>query len=502
MKLLGKIWLWVSILFYFVAIGTWITIPEEKLLNFVITLIPTVGLLFFLLQNQEWFSRKISSHYSQNLFSHIINFFLIFCVSSLLQYLVYKNSYFWDLTREGKYTLSVQTKEILKAMPSNLEFHYFAKRSLWDTTLPDLKLYEHEKENLTVIAHDIDAEPALVEKYHIQKDNSLVIFYEGASRIVSPLNHLNIANALLKMIHSKEVKVYFTQGHDESEIESDQRNGLSKLINYIKNSSYQLSSLDLMKRGIPHDASAIVIIGPKKEFLPQEIKMLREYIAKGGKLLISLGPQLGEDNLKNLRNFLKEYSLVIKNTIVVDMLAKNYQADATVAVIKHFDKTHSITKGFEGRVFFPLSSSIETTDSEKAKILAYTNSFPATWAETDLKGVLSGKAKYDTKDIKGPIGIMAYVAGENESKIVLFSNKTFVENIYYKQGSNYNLFLNSLSWLVDDNPITSFNRPQIENSLVMMSAGQVQLIFYFTVVFLPLILFGIAIFLYKRKQHL
>ncbi len=504
MKFLNKIWYILCAFFYLVGVATWITYPEYLILNLAIMSIPTVILGFLLWPNREYLYLKATTRYSKKLYSHSLNIFLVSCILFLGQYLLYKNSYFWDLTQDKKFTLPDQSREALKAMKGPVEFIFFSKRANWDRSLPDLRLYQHAKTDLTLSAYDIDTNPTLVKANNIEKDSTLLIKYRGVNKLVYPTNHLNITNALLKLLRNKEIKVYLTKGHDEVEPSLESREGASQLVSYIQNSSYQVGLVDLMKAGVPPDAYALVVLGPRKAFHEKEIKLLEAFIEKGGKLLVTLGPEFKGFPHGNLKKLFAKYGLKVRNNIIVDMLSRNYNADATVPIINQFDEKHPITRGFKGRIFFPLTTSVELADAAdevKASLLAFSNQFPASWAESDLKGVIKGTAKFDKKDAKGPQAVLG-ISEYKHAKLALFGNTSFIINAYKDQGHNFNLFLNTLSWLVDDEPITSFNRPDVGNQVILMSDGQVQLIFYFSVVFLPLVLFGFAIFLYKRKQHL
>ena len=56
-----------------------------------------------------------------------------------------------------------------------------------------------------------------------------------------------------------------------------------------------------------------------------------------------------------------------------------------------------------------------------------------------------------------------------------------------------------LAWVVDDEGIISLNRPELENEMILLSASQVTLIFYFSIVFMPFLFFGIAVYFYRRR---
>jgi hypothetical protein len=153
-----------------------------------------------------------------------------------------------------------------------------------------------------------------------------------------------------------------------------------------------------------------------------------------------------------------------------------------------------------------LTSSIEEIpdqlSGEKGKVtfLFNTNPFPDSWAETSIKEIAAQSAKFnDSSDKKGPLNLAAVYQSE-KNKIAVFGNSTFVLNAYQKFGANYTLFINTLSWLIDEDRLISFNLPVIQSEPMFISPQQMGIIFYFSVLFSPLILFALSIYMYRRKR--
>ena len=50
-------------------------------------------------------------------------------------------------------------------------------------------------------------------------------------------------------------------------------------------------------RAIPQDATILLVAGPKSDFFPSEVDLLKTYLAKGGKVLFLLDPREKADSL-------------------------------------------------------------------------------------------------------------------------------------------------------------------------------------------------------------
>jgi ABC-type uncharacterized transport system involved in gliding motility auxiliary subunit len=92
--------------------------------------------------------------------------------------------------------------------------------------------------------------------------------------------------------------------------------------------------------------------------------------------------------------------------------------------------------------------------------------------------------------------------GSSTSRVVLLGSSSFLVNGYQNQSGNPILFLNSVSWMVNDEGIISFNRPDFEEFPVILSAQHLQMIFVISIVVVPLVFFGVAIFIYRRRRLL
>jgi hypothetical protein len=179
--------------------------------------------------------------------------------------------------------------------------------------------------------------------------------------------------------------------------------------------------------------------------------------------------------------------------------------DASIPIISNFDLSHPITREFDTRVLFPISSSLIAleVDDVKKTVLAKTSSFPGSWAESDLKNINSGKVFFNEKeDSKGPINLMlALEHTKYNSKIVIGASAQMVSNAYKAQSSHFNLILNSIAWLTDDEGIISLNRPGLSEEVIILSAQELSLIFYFSILFLPFIFFALGIWMYRKRVN-
>ena len=90
---------------------------------------------------------------------------------------------------------------------------------------------------------------------------------------------------------------------------------------------------------------------------------------------------------------------------------------------------------------------------------------------------------------------------EYNSKAVIVGSAGLISNAYQSQAPNFNLILNSIAWLTDDEGIISLNRPGLTKEVIILSASELSLIFYFSILFLPFIFFGVGIWSYRKRVN-
>ena len=118
------------------------------------------------------------------------------------------------------------------------------------------------------------------------------IEYKGRKvQVLAPFNEEKITSAIIQTTRRGERSVYFLSGHGERDLFGV----LSSLREALTQSSFQVKTLNFIKDGflIPSDAAALLIVGPNRLLLPQEIKTLEQFLQNGGRMLLALDPNRG-----------------------------------------------------------------------------------------------------------------------------------------------------------------------------------------------------------------
>lgn len=493
---------------YLVVIALWISIPDELTLNTAVTVVALLLSLVSIYLNRDSLSVYYQSHHFKKLQETLVFFALLFSIFGVGNYWAYKHPAQFDWSVIKLNSLSDQTKNVLKEMKEPLTFKMFARKQESLPWMALLEFYRAERPSINIEKIDIDVRPDLVGDYQISDAATLVIEYNGKRQKVTERDELNITNGLIKISRNQDPVVYITQGHGEGDINSQDNEGLKFIFEAARNSALDIRPINLLStQEIPFDAKTLILWGPKTTLQPSEIDVIKRFLARKGNLMVAIDPDLNGDKHENLRSLLRQYKMIIRNDMVMDR--KNFVngSNGSIPLVDHFDHTQEITKNFKGQIFFPLVSSLEVIPDQvvpgmagTVKPLAESTPFPDSWGETSIKELAAQEISFTSgQDQPGPLSmVLSFESSDN--RIVAFGNSSFVYNAYSKFGANYAFFLNSLSWAVGEDRLISFNLPIIQSEPIFISAPQMGIIFYFSVLFSPLVLFGLAIFMYRRKR--
>jgi len=208
-----------------------------------------------------------------------------------------------------------------------------------------------------------------------------------------------------------------------------------------------------------------------------------------------------------LTDFMKKWSIDIGNNIVLDAsgLGRLFGAGPEIPLVTKYS-AHKITSSMKGvMTFFPLARSV-TPAMNPAAGLMVENLFSTSersWGETNMK---SGEAKFDEGvDLKGPVSL-AVVANKDlgnnkKARLVVFGDSDFAANSGFGLQGNGNLFLNTVSWLAQDESFISIRPKNPDDRRLTMTEAQGRLVSYVILLLLPagVVISGASVWAKRRR---
>jgi ABC-type uncharacterized transport system involved in gliding motility auxiliary subunit len=208
----------------------------------------------------------------------------------------------------------------------------------------------------------------------------------------------------------------------------------------------------------------------------------------------------------SLSDFLKKWSIDVGNNIVLDAsgVGRLFGAGPSIPLVSTYSR-HKITERFNTMTFFPLVQSVKPVMPPVTGVTVEElfSSNERSWGETNLK---SGEAKFDENvDMKGPISLAVAATkdlSENKkTRLVVVGDSDFASNGFFGSQGNGNLFLNTVTWLAQDENFISIRPKNPEDRRLTMTEAQGRLVSYVAVLLLPLSIMvaGVSVWMKRRK---
>lgn len=429
----------------------------------------------------------------------------VIAILSVVNFLGYRHHKRFDLTAEGLYTLSDQTKKIVGNLQKDVKVIKFDKGN--DQQLADqMAEFKYLSNRISYERIDADQNPGLARQYAARNGETLVVAGERTERL-QQTDEQALVNAIMKVTRDKLKRVCFTEGHEEKAMSGTEADGFGTVEGVLKSENYETKSVNLISSGqVPAECDVLISAGPKKAFLPQEAAMIGKYLDEGGKVLLLVDPEPDHPNSDpQLGDVLKAWNINLGNDVVLDASgAGRLIGLGPAAPVAGNYPDHPITKDMKrSATFFPMARSVKTGDSAKGEALftELIKTSDNSWGETELK---NNEAKFDAgKDTKGPISLGVAETkkiGDKEARLVVIGDSDFATNRYIRLLGNGDLMFNTVNWLAQDEDLISIRPKSASNRSITMTEAQQSTFWWLTVLFMPLAAVGAGAYIWWKRR--
>ena len=401
----------------------------------------------------------------------VIQIGLILFLAAMVNYLGFQHYKRWDLSRDKKYALSDKSKRFLESMKGKMRITEFFSPS--NPILGDLQnlLTEYQyagkgKVDVEVVdpERSLSRAKELFDKYKVVSEESLIILdYQGRNKTVkasemadidqgSPMfgeqpsiaafkGEQAITSAMIDLVEGKKNTLGYITGHKEPSLGTDST--ISTLKTFIENENIKFQELNLFEApAIPADIKTIFINGPQYDFSDREMKLLREFWGKQGRILWLRDPSA---KTPKLDTFLAELGVRARDDRLIAMVQTGIEEVARVRdVLAHFLPDSPVTKRLAnvqapfvgGTSSLTLDTNRGATSNIRTQPLAQAEK--GYWGETDYNSTDDAKLQFDPlRDHPEPLTVAASIeqggtADErvqmNSARMIVVSNATFVQD--------------------------------------------------------------------------
>jgi ABC-type uncharacterized transport system involved in gliding motility auxiliary subunit len=460
----------------------------------------------------------------------IVSILVVLAILVAVNYLAVRQSKRWDLTANQAYSLSEQSIKVLQGLDAPVKMTVYDQQTGFDRFRERLDVYKYNSDKLSVDYVDMDREPGRAKAAEVQAYGTIVIEYKDKKERITNTAEQDVTNALIKAVTGETRKIYFTQGHGEKDTAGSDRIGYGGVAQALGRDNYSVGKLVLVQqRDVPADATAVIVAGPRTDFLQPEIDALGRYVAKGGKVLFLLDPPAGSEAgpLPNVTAFLTSWGITIGDDVVVDAsgVGQMLGTDASVPVAASYP-AHPVTDGFNLMTAFPLARSVTAVqggaNGHTAQPLVETS--PKSWAETNLASLTTGQVAMDGPDRPGPIALAAAVSApatdvpakapeaekasnpptepekKPESRIIAVGDSDFAANYGLGIQGNRDFFMNAVNWLAQSENLIAIRPREPEDRRITLTADQSQRILLLSIFIIPGLVLATGVYTWWRRR--
>lgn len=457
--------------------------------------------------------RALTSRQAAYGLNSVVTILLVLGILGVLNFLAVRYPFKTDLTKNKVNTLSDQTVKLVKGLQRPVKAAIFVKMPQKEQYRPLLDNYRALNPKFEVEFVDPDREPTRAKQAGVKKYGTLLLTVGTRDTKIEEPTEEKLTNALIKLTKDKSPQFCAITGHGEKSFSSSDAEGYESVRKALGNQAYEMKDIALAQEGkVPDTCDAIAIMGPTKAFFPQEVKALRDYLDNGGRALIALDVNLqGGEYSPEIVAILETWGIKPEVAVVIDPLSKMLGVDASVPIVATFSKENPITKDFQANCYFPFARPVPAIAKapEGITVQWMGQTTPKSWSEGNLKQLSSGEARFDNdSDRPGPVVVATSAQGKQKdskasknTRLVVFGSSHFATNNYARFGGNMDLFLNSASWLMEDESLISIRAKEEGPGKVELSQKSGLFIFWLTVVIIPLLvsIAGVVIWVLRKR---
>ena len=199
--------------------------------------------------------------------------------------------------------------------------------------------------------------------------------------------------------------VYESEGHRET-VTADVRK-MSTLANFLRlNEGIEIRRLPLNEyKTIPVDCDLLMIMAPEQPFLENELGLIREYIERGGSLLVTMRPKVRT----GLEPLLEEYSIKVGDNVVLD--PQQYAPPSMASLVVVNFNVHPVNRQMANVQFLlPQSCTVDPIQRRDNSwtITPLAAAGPNSWEEKGNFGV-NDRPKRDSDEREGDMKLIVAV---------------------------------------------------------------------------------------------
>lgn len=419
-----------------------------------------------------------------------------------------------DFTENEIFTISEQTKEILKALDQDVTVYWIVPQGSEDTHVQKmLDIYCDLTEHLKVVKKDPVLYPNFASAYTTAKlyDNSLIFECGDRSKVVNSseifvydlseyyttgnysesFDGEGCMTAAITYVTSDNMPIVYTlTGHGESDLSADMLTSVSK-----QNIATESLSL-LTVNALPDDCECLFILSPKNDISEAEKEIIIDYLKNGGNMFL-VTDYIDENGFPNIEEIMSSYGATVNDGIVIegsqDCCLYGNVHYLIPAMASHDITTPLLTGGYQ--FILPITQGLTIADDLRDSLTVTSLFKTSDSAYSKIAGYNMTTYDKEENDIDGPFSVgiaITETSDSTETNIVWIPSSHFLDATAneYSAGANEDFLLNTLSWMCEVEGGISIHAKSLDMQYLAISGSAKSVLSFAFTIFIPLLMLG------------
>ena len=415
-----------------------------------------------------------------------------------------------DITEGGMHSLSDQTATLLDSLTTDVRVMAFFHET--DPQAAEfrerLETYAYHSDRFAYTMVDPAVHPGEARRYRVVKPRISIVMSEGREERVAGTEENHLTNAVAKVVRKREKTVYFSTGHGERSLKAPEGDFI-RVGQALREVGYAVRDTLVLDagKGVPADCDLLIVAGPTAAFSGIEADSIRSYLAGGGSGFFMLDPG-GDTGLESL---LARWGIQVNNDYVLGWGPGDPSMPGSVWYARHPVTEKHLKRNL--RTFYRLARSVTRSETATGvQIHQLVETHPRnSWKEKTLP---DASPVFDPGlDTPGPASVAVATidrpkyrrnpssdVGLRHTRIVVFGDSDFAGNEFFDTVGNGDLFMNAVSWLMEEGDLISIRPKMWAFRGVIMSAEDLLWLTWLSMVILPAIPVVIGIGVWRKRR--
>jgi len=423
---------------------------------------------------------------------------------ALLSYLALETRQQWDISQNGRNTLSQASVDILRKMNGPIQVTAYATEKhaqhgdVRDIIRNFMQLYQRIKPDLSLIFIDPVEQPRLAKDAGVKVNGEMVVHYQQRQAHLTTINEQAFTQLLMRLARPEERLIMALSGHGERSLDGNANYDFGEFGRQLTVNGFVNQPLNLtLVQNIPVNTDVLLIASPQVDLMPGEVDKLLHYVDRGGNLLWLVD----QESLRGLLPLTEKLRLVLTPGVVVDPQAEQLKAPVTFALGAIYGQ-HEITQHFNYITVFPFARQIAFNENDEWRTIPLVDVAPNGWVES---GSLDETITFNqNEDVAGPVTIAVALTRQvdhREQRIIVVGSGHFLANSYLGNGNNLDFGINMINWLTGDEDLVSIQpRATVDNQLVLNETALGSIVIIFLFILPSLFLISGVVIWWRRKR--